>query len=104
MVGKLARMNNRRGHYIREGWKFKYYYTSPQRTLIKFVFFPAAPAPCSDCQLTYIHLKCDSSWKARGRSSRSALNKEVTRISLELEAEVKVDEATGNDMSLDYCI
>ncbi|XP_073522521.1 signal peptide, CUB and EGF-like domain-containing protein 3 isoform X3 [Phyllobates terribilis] len=56
----------------------------------------SASAPCSDCQLTYIHLKCDSSWKARGRSSRSIFNKEVTRISLELEAEVKVDEATAN--------
>ncbi|KAM3934404.1 signal peptide, CUB and EGF-like domain-containing protein 3 isoform 2-T2 [Leptodactylus fuscus] len=56
----------------------------------------SAPPPCSDCQLTYIHLKCDSSWKTRGRSSRSVLNKEVTRISLELEAEVKMDEATVN--------
>ncbi|XP_040193719.1 signal peptide, CUB and EGF-like domain-containing protein 3 isoform X1 [Rana temporaria] len=51
-------------------------------------------APCSDCQLTYIQLKCHSLWRNKGRSTRSSPNKEVTRISLELEAEVKVEEAT----------
>ncbi|KAG8588914.1 hypothetical protein GDO81_006153 [Engystomops pustulosus] len=55
-----------------------------------------APATCTDCQLTYINLKCDSSWKARSRSLRSTINKKITRISLELEAEVKVDDATAN--------
>ncbi|XP_068125509.1 signal peptide, CUB and EGF-like domain-containing protein 3 isoform X2 [Hyperolius riggenbachi] len=56
----------------------------------------SAPMPCSDCQLTYIQLKCDSLWRGRSRSTRSATNKEVTRISLELEAEVKLEEATSS--------
>ncbi|XP_063309108.1 signal peptide, CUB and EGF-like domain-containing protein 3 [Pelobates fuscus] len=51
---------------------------------------------CSDCQLTHVNLKCNSSWKLRDHRSRSALNKEVAKITVELEAEVKLDEATGS--------
>ncbi|KAM8975270.1 signal peptide, CUB and EGF-like domain-containing protein 3 isoform 2-T2 [Pelodytes ibericus] len=49
-----------------------------------------------DCQLTYVQLKCNSSWKTRDRRSRSATNKEVTKITLELEAEIKLEEATAS--------
>ncbi|XP_053562764.1 signal peptide, CUB and EGF-like domain-containing protein 3 [Bombina bombina] len=53
-------------------------------------------SPCSDCQMTYVNLRCDSSWKVRGRRSRSAQSKEVTRITLEFEAEVKLEELTAS--------
>ncbi|KAL0157639.1 hypothetical protein M9458_045715, partial [Cirrhinus mrigala] len=46
--------------------------------------------------VTFVNLKCDSSKKAKGRRARNPSNKEVTRITLELEAEVKPGDATGN--------
>lgn len=52
-------------------------------------------APCSDCQVTFIHLKCDSSRKGKGRRARTPPGKEVTRLTLELEAEVRAEETTG---------
>lgn len=51
-------------------------------------------ATCSDCQVTFIHLKCDSSRKGKGRRARTP-GKEVTRLTLELEAEVRAEETTG---------
>ncbi|XP_063064631.1 signal peptide, CUB and EGF-like domain-containing protein 3 isoform X3 [Engraulis encrasicolus] len=51
--------------------------------------------PCSNCQVTFVNVKCESSKKARGRRARNS-NKEVTRITLELEAEVKPGDATGS--------
>lgn len=51
--------------------------------------------PCSDCQVTFIHLKCDSSRKGKGRRARTPPGKEVTRLTLELEAEVRAEETTG---------
>lgn len=56
---------------------------------------PPGSAPCSDCQVTFIHLKCDSSRKGKGRRARTPPGKEVTRLSLELEAEVRAEETTG---------
>lgn len=52
-------------------------------------------APCSDCQVTFVNLKCDSSKKGKGRRARNSSSKEVTRITLEFEAEIKPDEITG---------
>uniref|UniRef100_A0A8C2HYD0 Signal peptide, CUB and EGF-like domain-containing protein 2 n=1 Tax=Cyprinus carpio TaxID=7962 RepID=A0A8C2HYD0_CYPCA len=52
--------------------------------------------PCNNCLVTFVNLKCDSSKKAKGRRARNPSNKEVTRITLELEAEVKPGDATGN--------
>ncbi|KAI2649440.1 Signal peptide, CUB and EGF-like domain-containing protein 3 [Labeo rohita] len=52
--------------------------------------------PCNLCMVTFVNLKCDSSKKAKGRRARNPSNKEVTRITLELEAEVKPGDATGN--------
>ncbi|XP_040329204.1 signal peptide, CUB and EGF-like domain-containing protein 3 isoform X5 [Herpailurus yagouaroundi] len=52
-------------------------------------------APCSDCQITFIHLKCDSSRKGKGRRARTPPGKEVTRLTLELEAEVRAEETTA---------
>ncbi|KAI4560579.1 hypothetical protein MJG53_017208 [Ovis ammon polii x Ovis aries] len=51
--------------------------------------------PCSDCQVTFIHLKCDSSRKGKGRRARTPPGKEVTRLTLELEAEVRAEETTA---------
>lgn len=51
--------------------------------------------PCSNCLVTFVNLKCDSSKKAKGRRARNPSNKEVTRITLELEAEVKPGDTTG---------
>ncbi|EGW01509.1 Signal peptide, CUB and EGF-like domain-containing protein 3 [Cricetulus griseus] len=51
-------------------------------------------ASCSDCQVTFIHLKCDSSRKGKGRRARTP-GKEVTRLTLELEAEVRAEETTA---------
>ncbi|XP_053313836.1 signal peptide, CUB and EGF-like domain-containing protein 3 [Spea bombifrons] len=51
---------------------------------------------CTDCYITYAHLKCVSLWKARGRHFRSTQNEELTRITLELEAEVKLEETTAS--------
>lgn len=45
--------------------------------------------------MTFVNLKCDSSKKAKGRRARNPSNKEVTRITLELEAEVKPGDTTG---------
>lgn len=56
---------------------------------------PTGGAPCSDCQVTFIHLKCDSSRKGKGRRARTPPGKEVTRLTLELEAEVRAEETTG---------
>uniref|UniRef100_A0A669ELG9 Signal peptide, CUB and EGF-like domain-containing protein 2 n=1 Tax=Oreochromis niloticus TaxID=8128 RepID=A0A669ELG9_ORENI len=52
--------------------------------------------PCSNCLVTFVNLKCDSSKKAKGRRARNPSNKEVTRITLELEAEIKPTDATGS--------
>uniref|UniRef100_A0A452RG93 Signal peptide, CUB domain and EGF like domain containing 3 n=1 Tax=Ursus americanus TaxID=9643 RepID=A0A452RG93_URSAM len=56
---------------------------------------PPGGAPCSDCQVTFIHLKCDSSRKGKGRRARTPPGKEVTRLTLELEAEVRAEETTA---------
>uniref|UniRef100_A0A669B0E9 Signal peptide, CUB and EGF-like domain-containing protein 2 n=1 Tax=Oreochromis niloticus TaxID=8128 RepID=A0A669B0E9_ORENI len=56
----------------------------------------AGMAPCSNCLVTFVNLKCDSSKKAKGRRARNPSNKEVTRITLELEAEIKPTDATGS--------
>uniref|UniRef100_G1RB63 Signal peptide, CUB and EGF-like domain-containing protein 3 n=1 Tax=Nomascus leucogenys TaxID=61853 RepID=G1RB63_NOMLE len=53
-------------------------------------------APCSECQVTFIHLKCDSSRKGKGRRARTPPGKEVTRLTLELEAEVRAEETTAS--------
>ncbi|XP_008150216.1 signal peptide, CUB and EGF-like domain-containing protein 3 isoform X1 [Eptesicus fuscus] len=53
-------------------------------------------ASCSDCQVTFIHLKCDSSRKGKGRRARTPPGKEVTRLTLELEAEVRAEETTAS--------
>uniref|UniRef100_A0A8C5C965 Signal peptide, CUB domain and EGF like domain containing 3 n=1 Tax=Gadus morhua TaxID=8049 RepID=A0A8C5C965_GADMO len=52
--------------------------------------------PCSNCLVTFVNLKCDSSKKTKGRRARNPSNKEVTRITLELEAEVKAGDTTGS--------
>ncbi|KAJ6659854.1 hypothetical protein lerEdw1_018310 [Lerista edwardsae] len=59
-------------------------------------FLPGGAAPCSDCQVTFVNLKCDSSKKGKGRRARNSPNKEVTRITLEFEAEIKPEEITAN--------
>ncbi|XP_076132837.1 signal peptide, CUB and EGF-like domain-containing protein 3 [Alosa pseudoharengus] len=51
--------------------------------------------PCKNCQVTFVNLKCDSSKKAKGRRARNS-SREVTRITLELEAEVKPGDITGS--------
>ncbi|XP_009325747.1 PREDICTED: signal peptide, CUB and EGF-like domain-containing protein 3 [Pygoscelis adeliae] len=63
-------------------------------------------APCSDCQVAFVNLKCDSSKKGKGRRARNSSNKEVTRITLEFEAEVKPEEITGHyyNTSVHRCI
>lgn len=55
----------------------------------------AGGQPCNNCLVTFVNLKCDSSKKAKGRRARNPSNKEITRITLELEAEVKPGDATG---------
>uniref|UniRef100_A0A8C2WPB3 Signal peptide, CUB and EGF-like domain-containing protein 2 n=1 Tax=Cyclopterus lumpus TaxID=8103 RepID=A0A8C2WPB3_CYCLU len=52
--------------------------------------------PGHNCLVTFVNLKCDSSKKAKGRRARNPSNKEVTRITLELEAEVKPGDTTGS--------
>lgn len=54
--------------------------------------------PCNNCLVTFVNLKCDSSKKAKGRRVRNPTNKEVTRITLELEAEVKPGDTTGQSV------
>uniref|UniRef100_A0AAR2J8X4 Signal peptide, CUB and EGF-like domain-containing protein 3 n=1 Tax=Pygocentrus nattereri TaxID=42514 RepID=A0AAR2J8X4_PYGNA len=49
---------------------------------------------CNNCQVTFVNLKCDSSKKARGRRTRNSSNREITRITLELEAEIKPGDTT----------
>uniref|UniRef100_A0A8C8A0E6 Signal peptide, CUB and EGF-like domain-containing protein 2 n=1 Tax=Oryzias sinensis TaxID=183150 RepID=A0A8C8A0E6_9TELE len=49
-----------------------------------------------NCLVTFVNLKCDSTKKAKGRRARNSSNKEVTRITLELEAEVKPGDTTGS--------
>lgn len=63
---------------------------------------PLSPggASCSDCQVTFVHLKCDSSRKGKGRRARTPPGKEVTRLTLELEAEVRAEETTGEPRGL----
>uniref|UniRef100_A0A669QH80 Signal peptide, CUB and EGF-like domain-containing protein 3 n=1 Tax=Phasianus colchicus TaxID=9054 RepID=A0A669QH80_PHACC len=53
-------------------------------------------APCSDCQVAFVNLKCDSSKKGKGRRARNSSGKEVTRITLEFEAEIKPEETTAS--------
>ncbi|XP_023802004.1 signal peptide, CUB and EGF-like domain-containing protein 3, partial [Cyanistes caeruleus] len=53
-------------------------------------------ALCSDCQVTFVNLKCDSSKKGKGRRARNSPSKEVTRITLEFEAEIKPEEITAS--------
>ncbi len=60
--------------------------------------------PCSNCLVTFVNLKCDSSKKAKGRRARNPSNKEVTRITLELEAEVKPGDTTGQSSHLKQCL
>lgn len=50
---------------------------------------------CNNCQVTFVNLKCESSKKAKMRHTRNPSNKEVTRITLELEAEIKPGDTTG---------
>lgn len=50
---------------------------------------------CSNCLVTFVNLTCDSAKKGKGRHTRNPSNKEVTRITLELEAEVKPGDTTG---------
>lgn len=45
--------------------------------------------------MAFVNLKCDSSKKGKGRRARNSSNKEVTRITLEFEAEIKPEEITG---------
>uniref|UniRef100_A0A665W938 Signal peptide, CUB and EGF-like domain-containing protein 2 n=1 Tax=Echeneis naucrates TaxID=173247 RepID=A0A665W938_ECHNA len=52
--------------------------------------------PGHNCLVTFVNLKCDSSKKVKGRRARNPSNKEVTRITLELEAEVKPGDTTGS--------
>jgi len=61
-------------------------------------------APCSDCQVAFVNLKCDSSKKGKGRRARNSSNKEVTRITLEFEAEIKPEEITGGHSALAWPI
>uniref|UniRef100_A0A8C5SW38 Signal peptide, CUB domain and EGF like domain containing 3 n=1 Tax=Laticauda laticaudata TaxID=8630 RepID=A0A8C5SW38_LATLA len=49
-----------------------------------------------DCQVSFVNLKCDSSKKGKGRRARNSPNKEVTRITLEFEAEIKPEEITAS--------
>lgn len=65
-------------------------------TLLSLV---GGPTPCSDCQVTFVNLKCDSSKKGKGRRARNSPNKEVTRITLEFEAEIKPEEITGREVT-----
>ncbi|KAM8830668.1 signal peptide, CUB and EGF-like domain-containing protein 3 isoform 2-T2 [Synchiropus picturatus] len=57
---------------------------------------PGGGQPCSNCLVTFVNLKCDSSRKGKGRRARNPSNKEITRITLELEAEVKAGDTTGS--------
>ncbi|XP_047451313.1 signal peptide, CUB and EGF-like domain-containing protein 3 isoform X1 [Mugil cephalus] len=57
---------------------------------------PGGGQPCSNCLVTFVNLKCDSSKRSKGRRARNPSNKEVTRITLELEAEVKPGDTTGS--------
>lgn len=54
--------------------------------------------PCNKCLVTFVNLKCDSTKKSKGRRARNPTNKEVTRITLELEAEVKPGDTTGQSV------
>lgn len=55
---------------------------------------------CNNCQVTFVNLKCESSKKAKIRHTRNPSNKEVTRITLELEAEIKPGDTTGKCVRL----
>lgn len=57
---------------------------------------PGGGQPCNNCLVTFVNLKCDSTKKSKGRRARNPTNKEVTRITLELEAEVKPGDTTGS--------
>uniref|UniRef100_A0A7N8WV88 Signal peptide, CUB and EGF-like domain-containing protein 3 n=1 Tax=Mastacembelus armatus TaxID=205130 RepID=A0A7N8WV88_9TELE len=56
--------------------------------------------PGHNCLVTFVNLKCDSSKKTKGRRARNPSNKEVTRITLELEAEVKPGDTTAGSCNL----
>uniref|UniRef100_A0A8C9QZL2 Signal peptide, CUB and EGF-like domain-containing protein 2 n=1 Tax=Scleropages formosus TaxID=113540 RepID=A0A8C9QZL2_SCLFO len=60
------------------------------------IFAPGGEEICSNCLVTFVTLKCDSSKKAKGRPARNPASKEVTRITLELEAELKPGDANCN--------
>uniref|UniRef100_A0A4W3JHW1 Signal peptide, CUB and EGF-like domain-containing protein 3 n=1 Tax=Callorhinchus milii TaxID=7868 RepID=A0A4W3JHW1_CALMI len=47
-------------------------------------------------QVTFVNLKCDSSKKAKGRRARNSPVKEVTRITLDFEAEIRKEDITGS--------
>ncbi|XP_043932505.1 signal peptide, CUB and EGF-like domain-containing protein 3 isoform X2 [Protopterus annectens] len=53
-------------------------------------------APCSDCHIAYINLKCDSSKKGKGRRIRNSQSKDVARITLEVVAEINPDDITAS--------
>ncbi|KAL4622476.1 signal peptide, CUB and EGF-like domain-containing protein 3 isoform X2 [Arapaima gigas] len=59
---------------------------------------PGKETICSNCLVTFVSLKCDSAKKSKRRQVRNPANKDVTRITLELEAELKQD--TTADCSL----
>ncbi|XP_028850143.1 signal peptide, CUB and EGF-like domain-containing protein 3 isoform X3 [Denticeps clupeoides] len=56
---------------------------------------PGGVQPCANCHVTFVNLKCDSSKKAKGRRARNS-SKEVSRITVELEAEIKPGDTTGS--------
>uniref|UniRef100_A0A8C6WY42 Signal peptide, CUB domain, EGF-like 3 n=1 Tax=Neogobius melanostomus TaxID=47308 RepID=A0A8C6WY42_9GOBI len=72
---------------------------APKATLTSWrslCVFAGGGQPCSNCLVTFVNLKCDSTKKSKGRRARNSPNKEVTRITLELEAEVKPGDTTGS--------
>lgn len=57
---------------------------------------------CNNCQVTFVNLKCESSKKPKIRQTRNPSNKEITRITLELEAEIKPGDTTGKCVQLNW--
>uniref|UniRef100_A0AAR2JPM1 Signal peptide, CUB and EGF-like domain-containing protein 3 n=1 Tax=Pygocentrus nattereri TaxID=42514 RepID=A0AAR2JPM1_PYGNA len=78
------------GHYSRVGVA-----TEQEIQTLNFLDFSSGQL-CNNCQVTFVNLKCDSSKKARGRRTRNSSNREITRITLELEAEIKPGDTTGS--------
>lgn len=63
---------------------------------ISLACYEGGAFPCTDnCQVTFVNLKCDSSKKAKGRRTRNPQGKEVTRITLDFEAEIRKEDITG---------